>query len=378
MTKNKTILILCDWFLPGFKAGGPIQSIATLTQYLAPHFHFKIITTDRDFKSNQPYSNVIINEWTVYEGREVFYVSPENLNSTFILKLIQTTPHDVIYLNSLFSKIFTIQPLRWRKQGRITSKIVLAPRGMLGEGALKIKKLKKIMFLKWTITFGYFKGVTWHSTSEQETNEIKKVIGNYINVCEVENLPRLMKNDKQITKFSHQLKICFISRISEKKNLYYALKILSSCNQTNIVFDIYGPIEDENYWNKCTSDFKETVQINYKGIISPTEISSVIANYHALLLPTLNENFGHVIVETLQNSRPVIISDQTPWRQLMQHKAGFDISLDKPNEFVKAINTLTDMNQEEYDRWCEAAKNYIQARLNIEAIINKYINLFNQ
>lgn len=96
-------------------AGGPIQSIATLTHHLKDEFIFKIITTDRDFKSSRPYENIPINQWTSYEGREVFYVSPENLNSDFLLPLIQQTEHDILYLNSLFSKPFAINPLRWKK-----------------------------------------------------------------------------------------------------------------------------------------------------------------------------------------------------------------------------------------------------------------------
>ncbi len=379
MSKNKTILILCDWFLPGFKAGGPIQSIATLTQYLAPHFHFKIITTDRDFKSNQPYSNVIINEWTEYEGREVFYVSPENLNSTFILKLIQTTPHDVIYLNSLFSKIFTIQPLRWRKQGKLTSKIVLAPRGMLGEGALTIKPLKKKVFLGLAKFLGFFSDVIWQSTSEQETNEIKNRIGSRENIFQIPNFPKNFSQEQIIVKNEGELKLCFISRISEKKNLLYALDILShTLKRKQIHFDIYGPIEDNEYWEKCKRYGLKELNIEYKGVLKPKEIANAFSQYHALFLPTLNENFGHVIVEALQQSRPVIISDNTPWRQLKEFKAGFDISLNEPHKFIEAINLMLAMNQAEYNQWSQASQKYIQSQLNIDDIKQRYINLFNQ
>ena len=61
LSAKKTILILCDWFLPGYLAGGPIQSIATLTKQLGDAIDFKIITTDRDFKSKKPYENIAIN-----------------------------------------------------------------------------------------------------------------------------------------------------------------------------------------------------------------------------------------------------------------------------------------------------------------------------
>ncbi len=147
MSVKKTIVILCDWFLPGYLAGGPIQSIATLTQQLSNDIDFKIITTDRDFKSNKPYDKVKVNEWTQYEGRHVFYISPENMNADYVLKLIQSTNHDAIYLNSLFSKLFAVSPLKWNQQGKLNSKIILAPRGMLGDGALAIKAFKKQLFL---------------------------------------------------------------------------------------------------------------------------------------------------------------------------------------------------------------------------------------
>lgn len=371
---------MCDWFLPGFKAGGPIQSIATLTHNLLPHFNFKIITTDRDFKSNQPYLNVKKNEWTKFEGREVFYVSPENLNSTFILQLIQSTPHDVIYLNSLFSKIFTIQPLRWRKQRKITSKIILAPRGMLRPGALAVKSLKKQLFLMYAKISGLFNDIVWQSTSTEETQEIKNKISSHLNIFEISNFPKTSERITPIKKESGSLNICFVGRILDVKNLMFACEVLHSI--TNIIkFHVFGPIEDAEYWNRCQEYVKSlpnTIEFNYKGELTQEEIGKTIQYYHALFLPTRTENFGHVIVETLQNSRPVIISDQTPWKQLTQHKAGFDLPLDKPSDFVNAINILSEMNQDEYDKWCDAARTYIQARLNIEAIKSKYINLFNQ
>ena len=200
MTAKKNILILCDWFLPGYLAGGPIQSIATLTKQLGNDIDFKIITTDRDFKSNKPYDNVKVNEWTTFEGRALFYVSPENMNSEFILKLIQDTQHDSVYLNSLFSKLFSVGPLKWRQQGKIQSKIILAPRGMLGDGALAIKTFKKQLFLMYAKTFGLFRQVCWQSTSAQETLEIKKRISKTVHIVEVSNLPNTANEIKSIEK----------------------------------------------------------------------------------------------------------------------------------------------------------------------------------
>jgi glycosyltransferase involved in cell wall biosynthesis len=380
LSAKNTILILCDWFLPGYLAGGPIQSVATLTKQLGNDIDFKIITTDRDFKSNKPYDNVKVNEWTNFEGRDVFYVSPENMNSEFILKLIQNTQHDSIYLNSLFSKLFAVSPLKWKQQGKIHSKIILAPRGMLGDGALAIKALKKQLFLIYCKVFGLFKDIVWQSTSAQETSEIKKRLGANSKIIEVSNLPNTANAITAIEKQSGKLKLCFISRVSEKKNLNFAIDVLKLIPQTDIIFDVYGPIEDELYWNTCQENAKglsQTIKFQYKGILEPSEIGKTISQYHALFLPTQNENYGHIIVETLQHARLVLLSDQTPWRNLKEEHVGFDIALADKTKFVEAIQVMSSLNQLEFDEMIKVAVSYINCQLNLKDIKSKYLALFN-
>ena len=380
MTAKKNILILCDWFLPGYLAGGPVQSIANLTNLLCEEFNFNIITTDRDFKSNKAYENIKSNEWTTFENRTVFYVSPENLNEQFLLALIKNTPHDVMYLNSLFSKHFTINVLKWKAKNKITSKIILAPRGMLGDGALAIKSLKKKLFLIYAKSFELFKNIHWQSTSTQETSEIKKRIGTNVLLSEISNLPNSATEIKTIEKTENILRLCFISRISEKKNLNYSIEVLKEIKSLKITFDIYGPIEDVVYWKSCLENAKtltSNISFNYKGIVTPHEIGHTISKYHALFLPTQNENFGHIIVETLQHGRAVVISDQTPWRNLENESVGFDISLTEKQKFIKAIEKLGELNQTEFNTTATHCSTYINSKLNIEDIKKQYINLFN-
>ena len=379
MSAKKTILILCDWFLPGYLAGGPIQSIVTLTQQLGLDIDFKIITTDRDFKSNAAYTNIKINEWTQFEGRTVFYISPENMNEAFILKLIQHTKHDTIYLNSLFSKHFSINPLKWKSNGKITSKLILAPRGMLGDGALSVKPLKKKLFLMYAQLIGLYKGIHWQSTSLEETENIKKRIASTASIIQVSNVPAITHTCIAIEKKQGILRLCFIARILEVKNLQFAIQVLQEIKTANIILDIYGPKEDKMYWDICFHNIRKlpnNIQCTYQGVLMPSQIANTISKYHALFLPTHTENFGHIIVETLQCSRPVIISNQTPWRHLESINAGFDIDLQYKNKFVNAIEKLAQLNQTEFDAMSQASKTYINNELNIQDIKNKYIKLF--
>lgn len=379
MTAKPNIIILCDWFLPGYLAGGPIQSIATLSAQLGDDVIFRIVTTDRDFQSDKAYPEVPANTWTSYQGREVFYVSPENMNPEFILTLLSQTPHDGLYLNSLFSRLFTVYPLKWKQQGKLQSRIVLAPRGMLGDGALAIKPLKKKIFLLVAKSMGLFKDITWQATSEQESSEIRKRIGKEARIREVSNLPKSAGQGQTIAKKAGELKLCFISRISEKKNLNFAIDILKEVKAAQIQFDVFGPIEDEMYWSACSENAKglpSHITLNYKGSLKPEGIGDALGNYHALFLPTRNENYGHIIVEALQHGRPVILSDQTPWRALEKANVGFDIPLRDKQGFTQAINLLAGTDQAGFDAMCEACTAYISKALNAEAIKNQYKTLF--
>ncbi len=380
MSTKKTILVLCDWFLPGYLAGGPIQSIATLTKKLEAEFNFKIITTDKDFKAKDPYKTITPNCWTTFEGRSVFYISQDNLTPKFVLNIIKTTPHDVIYLNSLFSKYFAINPLKWKQHGEIKTPIILAPRGMFGNNALLVKPFKKKVFFIYAKLFGLFKNIHWQSTSIQETLDIKKHISTSVKLTEITNLPNMPEALTVVEKKCGELKLCFIARILGIKNLDFAINVLKGITEYPLTFDIYGPKEDLDYWHLCETKIKslpQNITCTYKGVLQPTEIGKTLSAYHALLLPTQTENFGHVIVETFLQGRPVIISNNTPWQNLENEQVGYDIALDNREKFSQAILNLANLNQNEFDMMSSKCISYIHSKLNIEEIKKSYIKMFN-
>lgn len=227
LRNNRTIVILTDWYLPGYKAGGPIKSISSLVYHLNNEFDFKIITTDRDFGDLNPYSNILTHSWLKKEyGEQVLYLTPEQLSKKNIKKIISEANPDLVYCNSLFSYFFSIIPVFLLKTGVLKTPLLLAPRGMLGDGALKIKSFKKKIFISIFKIINAHKSVYWHSTSNQETAEIIKVFGNGVKIFEAGNLQISQKDNTEfvIKKNENELKLLFLSRISQKKIFYMHLK----------------------------------------------------------------------------------------------------------------------------------------------------------
>jgi glycosyltransferase involved in cell wall biosynthesis len=363
---KKTVLILVDWYLPGYKAGGPIKSVSSIVNYFKNDFNFLIITSDTDFGEYKSYESIKSDEWIKFDDSlSIFYASKRFLSIKNLYKLIKSTSFDLMYLNSFFSFKFSLLPLVFKKIGCFHTPILLAPRGMLGEGALKLKSTKKRLFIRLSKVFSLHKNVFWHATSTQEKKEIELVFGNTVFIYEVPNLQYNEKKSADLDstyKEQNVLKLFFFSRISEKKNLHFALEVLKKMNLNEglIEFYIIGPIEDELYWNKCKSVINllsPRIKVFYLGAIKNDEVPDVIAPFHFLFLPTFNENYGHAIVESFLSGKPVIISDQTPWRDLQNNFAGWDIPLEA-NQFVSVLNSCLKMTDEHYSELSRAAVAY--------------------
>jgi glycosyltransferase involved in cell wall biosynthesis len=368
MQTKKTILLFIDWYLPGYKAGGPIQSCANLVDHLQEDYCFKIVTRDTDYCETKPYENVKSNQWnTINSNTLVYYFSSDELNKKNIYKLIENTEFDVVYLNGIFSYLFTIIPLLYFRKNK-KRKVIIAARGMFASGALAIKRQKKQLFLSFAKLLGLFNKVVFHATNEAEKKDIINAIGNKNEIKIAGNLSKKIALDAFISKPKRAgfVKLFNIARVAPEKNLKYALEILKEV-KVSVQFDYYGPIYDENYHNECKSVIEKLpahIKVNYKGVIPNNEVNKTLKNYDALFMPTLGENFGHIILESLLASCPVIISDQTPWQNLETEKSGWAIPLQDFNKYVEAITQLADSDENQYNDFAMAA--YQKAKTFIE------------
>ncbi|MDP4843472.1 MAG: hypothetical protein NWR83_03355, partial [Salibacteraceae bacterium] len=168
MESNKPkVLIITDWYFPGYKAGGPIQSVHRLANQLSEKVDLKIITRDRDLHSEAKYSRIKSDTWFSQDGYQVLYCSKQQ-ELDFIKKELEKKSHDKVYLNSFFSFRYSLFPLFHAYRIGMLKKVILAPRGMLGEGALKIKALKKSVLISGFKFLRIHKKIIFHSTDKSE------------------------------------------------------------------------------------------------------------------------------------------------------------------------------------------------------------------
>jgi len=382
--KKITILTFNQCYLPGYKAGGPIVTISNMVDALGDEFAFKIVTSDRDFTDEKEYMGITVDTWNKIGKADVFYCSPKNQSVTGLRKIICNTPHDILYLNSFFNPTFTITPLLLRRLNLIPRiPTILAPRGEFSPGALRLKWLKKKIYIELTKLFKLYHGLIWQASSVMEKSEICQGFDIGDAISNVFIAPDLVSKDQinenlsissRLRKTPETLNIILLSRIAPKKNLDSALKMLNDL-KGHVYLNIYGHIDDLSYWKKCQEtilSLPPNIKVEYKGAIPHEQVSAVMSKHDLFFLPTLGENFGHVIIEALSAGCPVLISDQTPWHNLERTGIGWDLPLQCPEKFRSVLQKCVDMDESEFVQWSRRAYNYAQQYLTNDN--NLYLN----
>lgn len=376
------ILTFVSHYLPGYASGGPVRSIENLVQRLGGEFDFRIVTKDRDLRGVAAYADVNVDQWNEVGEAQVYYASNAAMSIARMRRLLDKTPYDLVYLNSFFSMWFSTIPLMLRRLRSVNSPILLAPRGVFSKGALSLKSWKKSPYIAAMKALRLYRDVTWQASSEHEANDINRVIGQNARVVIAPNVPSLRATraleDGAHHVRSNPLSVLFVSRISPKKNLRFALRVLTRV-RVPLQFVIVGPVTDERYWQGCRKlidSLPDHVTVRILGGIENYRIRQVMAENDLFFLPTLGENYGHVIAEALSAGVPLLISDRTPWRRLQEAGLGWDLPLSSEELFVEAIETAASKTDLEYRHWRTSVAQYAFNRFSDPAIVQANRRLF--
>ena len=355
---KKRILVFSGYYIPGYKGGGPIRSLENIFNQLSEDIDFYLVTLNRDLGDKKPYKGINTNTWTTVGKVSVFYIDGSYLKRSAFNEILEKVQPDTIYLNSLFSFYFSIYILWLLSISRFNRiRLLLAPRGELSPGALKERKIKKFFFILLTKHLKIYKNLQWHASSDLEFSDIKKQYDKYRRIYIASNLVNDTKMKSydvvNLSKNKGEIRIIFLSRITKKKNLYFAIESLSNL-KGNVIFDVYGPHEDQAYIEKCKKlvlNLPSNIRVSFKEEVMRDKIFQLFVKYDVFYFPTKGENFGQVIWESLSCGCPVLISDQTPWNNIESHHVGWVRSLSMMENFSKVLQGIIDNNLEyHFDR----------------------------
>jgi glycosyltransferase involved in cell wall biosynthesis len=281
---------------------------------------------------------------------------------TSSLKFSEINESNIYVLNSIFGKT-NRKSLLNLILSKHSPKVIYIPRGELSSGSMSNRLLLKTFYVFFLRIIINLISVKWVATSLSESNFIEKRIGKAdIAIC-----PNLIDfKNMRSDKLSFPTKnLVSIGRIEKKKNQYWLSKL-------NKEIDIIGPSLREKEYVDLVINAKK---LHVLGGKNPDEMIKIYRDYKVNLLPTLNENFGHVIVESILSGTPVIVSENTPWTDFINdNKLGMAVKLDVKS-WDLAINEVLNNNKEYKTNCINSIEKFKELNSKYE---NKWIKLINQ
>lgn len=372
----KKVLVVTPGFYPAKTYGGPVVSISNLIETFTGEIDFFVVTSDHELKDKTRLTG-IEEGWNQVGNAKVLYLSDREMTMDVFEKIYNQISPDCIYLNAIFHKLSTPKLLKLARRKQI--KCVLAVRGGLCENALQFGRRKKILYLQF-LKMIKGKNIIYHSTSQEETAGIKKYMGEKSEIVEISNMPLLinpLELPVKSVKKKGTIRMIYVSRIHPIKNLEYVIDVLKNTT-VHVKFDIYGPKENQEYWEKCELKIKKlpsNVQVRYCGFLDKENRNKIFKDYDLFVLPTQSENFGHAISEALSEQCNVLISNNTPWNDINEFKAGRAFDLGEPKKFLQYIEKIAGMSNEEIIENRSDIETYLKYHFKYEDMKKKYLNM---
>ena len=257
--------------------------------------------------------------------------------------------------------------------------VVVSPRGTLSEYSFSNRNSLPKRIIHALLGKRLLKKVSIHVTSKREKLAIESIISSerIINIPNFVALSESMPDIKYDYSPNHPLKLLFFSRIEEKKGLdilLNALKTVSVPYELTIAGD-----GEATYIDKLktkAADNGVAGRIRWIGFQSNDKFD-VMRQHDLMVLPSYDENFGNVVIESLSVGTPVLISKNVGLADYVAaNNLGWVCNLDQ-KDISDHINSIFEQ-EDKLSEIREVAPNAIRCDFDEKNLTEKYISMYNQ
>lgn len=340
------ILIFIPVFFPHTQFGGPVFSTYRLAKGLQENGCNVVVLTTTNGKND-----LLLED--EYDGIKIIRIKSVLLKGLIIP--LEFKSFDIIkdfdYINTSsiwhpISLFITYYSKKYKK------KLIVSGRGALGQYSFSSKRIKKIIYLKLFESYNLNNAYCFHSSSSMEDGESCFYLKDYVKRFIVYNSIYCSSNICRTQVLDYKY-IIFSGRLHPKKGLDFLLSVLQKVKSFNGYKILFVGNDECGYKSKIYSllGFENVVLL---GNIPFDVLLNYYYNAEFLILPSLHENYGNVVVESLMCSTPVIVSEFVGSK---------DIVNDVDGGMVLPLNC---------DIWCEILTQIFEESLNkIDFNINK-------
>ncbi|MEO5911737.1 MAG: glycosyltransferase [Pelobium sp.] len=254
--------------------------------------------------------------------------------------------------------------------------VLLTPRGTLSPYSfINSHALYKRIF-HFLLGKPILKKVHFHLTSEKESVDTQKlfrgksfrVIPNFVQLSE--------KQAEHVSFETRPLQLIFLSRIDHKKGLELLFESLSHLNfPFNISIAGAGEGDYVEGLKLQAKNLKIEQHIKWLGSIYGEEKFKLLAQHHLLVLPSYDENFANVVIESLSVGTPVLLSKQVGLADYVKQQQLGLVCERNIEDFRKAIIELEN-NRSSLAELSKRSRSQIKKDFNADLLRNEYLELY--
>jgi glycosyltransferase involved in cell wall biosynthesis len=317
-----TILHITPAYKPAYFYGGPTLSVSKLCEELQKtKVQVKVLTTTANGTTELPVSTNILNKVAQVD---VYYFKRltkdhTHFSPTLIIHLIKMIRENkklnpgelIVHIHSWWNTIAIFSCLV-----ALLYKIpvVLSPRGMVTPYTLNNRNYFYKKLIHKLLGKHLLKHCFIHATSEKEKRDISQVTRSIKGVGIIPNLvkyPAFNHPGQSANRGAQALKLLFLSRIEEKKGLELLMVALYELKMHwQLTIAGQGEAQYIQHLKNICTQLKIERKITWIGEVNNAEKFEVYQNNDLLILPSHNENFGNVVIESLSVGTPVILSTE--------------------------------------------------------------------
>lgn len=148
----------------------------------------------------------------------------------------------------------------------------------------------------------------------------------------------LMKVEKRFESY-----VLFIGRLVFYKNVEVLVRsfkeVVIAVPKAKLIIVGDGPMLGQ--WERLAHELGLHDSVKFTGFVSDREKLELLGNSSSLLLPSLVEGFGMVLLEAFAMSKPVIVSDVRPYDEVVSDGVdGFIVPANDPHKWAEKIILL--------------------------------------
>ncbi len=257
---------------------------------------------------------------------------------------------------------------------------ILSPRGTLSTYSFYNRKAIVKRFFHSLVGKPLLKRATFQVSSAKEKRDIEQIFDASAKAYIIPNfveLKRAWEKDFAVNLNHQKAEILFFSRIEEKKGLEF---LLEACALLTIPYHLTIAGSGEEVYVRTLKILSEKLgiaqHVTWLGLVASEHKFEVLAQYDLLVLPSYDENFANVVIESLACGTPVLLSPKVGLADYVtEKKLGWVVDQDS-KLIASHLEMIFEKTKAESISLRKAARLTIKEDFSEKALTKAYIHFY--